>query len=1201
MVLAEKPSAARRIATSLAEGKPKKVKKGGVYYYRLRRNGEELVVAPAVGHLFGLTASNSSWNYPVFSTKWEPTYKKKGSKWTGKYLRNIERLSSGAKEFISATDYDREGSVISFNILRFVCHQENAKRMKFSTLTQSDLVEAFNKASEHLDFPQVEAGLARHYLDFFWGVNLSRALITALKEAGGYKTLSTGRVQGPTLKLLEDREREIEEFEPEPYWQLQLTGLIEEEEIVALHEEDKFWEKEKAEKIFNLCKDKDGTVSEVEKNRYKHWQPHPFDLTTLQREAYRCFKFSPKKTLDTAQILYEKGLCVSGDTLIPLPDGRLLTAGEIVEREIKQIMGVDKNLKTCPVNISDWIRLPSPETLKSIKLSNNDSLRLTEDHKVMVMRNGKIRWTKASELKNDDFIAVTDRLNISSSKKTLTILEVFDLLEKDIRENILILVKPELSKAIRQRLKEREFSVSSMAKIMKRKEVTVYKYFRLNRFPYHFIKWLIKNDIVEEEEIKNAAESYLLAKPGAGKLKLPFEIDTDFMYFAGLVAADGSLDGIHISFANIPKFEEVLKKYSDFFGRKLSKNKGGYYMSSSLLVKILNVLDIPTGKKSDKITINNVILKQRDSLIWAFLAGFFDGDGGVKLKLTGTGKSKTVRICFTSMSREFLSKLKLALLRFGINSYIYTYPEHSTKDAQDLLIYSDDFEAISEHMKKYLKIRLEEWEEVQKIYEPNKKYRHSSRLIPLFGEELKKHLELNNKLYKKFNLGNQTSKGKCIQKDVLSQLAEKVGDDFSKKLANGDLIWRKIKEIKDVEGDTFVFDVSTSTKNFIANGVVIHNCSYPRTSSQKLPPKIGYKKIMKKLKKQKKYSELSQKLLKRGYLKPNNGKKKDPAHPAVFPTGLRPKKINKDQQKLYDLIVKRFFSTFADPAIREKMKVTIQVEGENFISQGVRTIEKNWMNFYKPYARFKEQALPPVKKGQNVKNKELELLEKETQPPNRYSQSSILKKMESLSLGTKATRSTILQTLYDRNYITDRSIRVTELGKSVAKALENNCPEIISVELTKQFEEDMEKIREGKEDREKVIQQAKKTLKKILKEFKEKEKEIGKELLEGVKKSMEEERNIGKCKCGGDLMIRRSRKGKRFVGCSNYPECTETFSLPQNGKLKVLKEKCNGCGLPVIKVIQYKKRPWKLCVRCGFVGGKKGKKKSSKNKSSEKN
>jgi len=132
LIITEKPSAANKIAIALSDGKPKKVEKDGASYYKITRSGKEIVIVPAVGHLFALDqdSSNTHWTYPIFSVVWKPAYQEKGSEWSKKYYKNIESLVKGASDFISACDYDIEGSVIAWNILRFICKTEKGKRMR---------------------------------------------------------------------------------------------------------------------------------------------------------------------------------------------------------------------------------------------------------------------------------------------------------------------------------------------------------------------------------------------------------------------------------------------------------------------------------------------------------------------------------------------------------------------------------------------------------------------------------------------------------------------------------------------------------------------------------------------------------------------------------------------------------------------------------------------------------------------------------------------------------------------------------------------------------------------------------------------------------------------------------------------------------------------------------------------------------------
>lgn len=95
--------------------------------------------------------------------------------------------------------------------------------MKFSALTKKDLLKAWYNMEPTINFGMADAGIARHVLDWYWGVNLSRALTSAIKRASGkWMVLSTGRVQGPTLKFLVEREKEIQNFEPKPYWVIKM-------------------------------------------------------------------------------------------------------------------------------------------------------------------------------------------------------------------------------------------------------------------------------------------------------------------------------------------------------------------------------------------------------------------------------------------------------------------------------------------------------------------------------------------------------------------------------------------------------------------------------------------------------------------------------------------------------------------------------------------------------------------------------------------------------------------------------------------------------------------------------------------------------------------------------------------------------------------------------------------------------------------
>ncbi len=681
LIIAEKPNVARKIAYALAEGKPMRKTLNGVPYYEFSRDGKRIIVAPAVGHLFTLAPKTKVYGYPIFDIEWVPVYiAEKGKNYAKDYVKTLKELAKRADEFVVACDYDTEGEVIGYTALKYACGVDpsKAKRMKFSALTKKDLLKAWYNLEPTINFGMADAGIARHILDWYWGVNLSRALTQSIKRASGkWMVLSTGRVQGPTLKFLVEREREIANFKPTPYWVIKMLLEKNGEQYTAVYEKGRILDENEAKRIVEDAKKGPAFVEKIEVKQQKRNPPYPFDLGTLQREAYSAFGYSPKKTLEVAQKLYERGIT-----------------------------------------------------------------------------------------------------------------------------------------------------------------------------------------------------------------------------------------------------------------------------------------------------------------------------------------------------------------------------------------------------------------------------------------------------------------------------------------------------------------------------------SYPRTSSQKLPKNLNFRTIIQNLAKLPEYKPHAHELLGKGYLKPVEGQKDDPAHPAIYPTGELPKsgELSRDERNIYDLVVRRFLAAFADPALREIMKVTISSNGHRFILSGARTLKKGWLKIYGKYVKFDEVILPSFDEGEPIKVLQIKREKKKTKPPARYSPAAVIKKMEDLGIGTKATRAQILETLYSRGYIEGkRKIRVTPLGMKVIEALERNVPNIVSVELTRAFEEKMEEIMKRKLDKDRVIEESKGQLLKILKEFRAKEEDIGRELVEKLVAKKEKKKNVkghdekkplvvGKCpKCGGDLVVRYNhRTGKRFVGCSNWPKCNVTYPLLQRGQIIPTNKTCCD-GAPVVK-IREKGREYEICL-----------------------
>lgn len=652
LVITEKPQAAQKIANAI--GNPRKLAENNVPYYEIEKDGKIIYVASAVGHLFNLTYKQGSKGWPVFDIEWTPSYNQKSASFTKKYYSVLQKLAKRTSEVIIATDYDIEGEVIGWNVLRFICKTSKAKRMKFSTLTSPELKKAFESPEETINFGNAYAGETRHIIDWLYGINLSRALMSSIKKAGSFKILSIGRVQGPALKIIVEREKEIAAFKPEPYWQV--FAKVDTQEYK--HPKDIF-EKNELEKFQNISEAEAETQNKEERIN----PPSPFDLTTLQREAYRMYRFSPSSTLQLAQKLYLSGLI-----------------------------------------------------------------------------------------------------------------------------------------------------------------------------------------------------------------------------------------------------------------------------------------------------------------------------------------------------------------------------------------------------------------------------------------------------------------------------------------------------------------------------------SYPRTSSQKIPDSIKPKEILKKL--AKKFPEA--KTATRS--KPIEGQKSDPAHPSIYPTGDSGK-MNEDENKLYNLIVKRFISCFSPDAKTANRRTILTAtspktsEKVTFTASGLKIIDKGWTSVYP--AILEETEIPDL--SGKVKIDEIKNIEKETQPPKRYTPSSLITLLEKKNLGTKTTRSMIVDTLFDRGYLDGKSIQATPLGMKLIDTLEKYSSIIIDENLTKSLEEEMEKISSSSSDFEKkekeVIEKVKLILTDISKEFKSQEDKIGKALTEGIEnlRAQQNEQNelmpCPTCKTGKLRIVFNKALRRYFVGCSSYPNCKQTYSLPPNSLIKNTGNKSEN-GLPLLMAIRKGKKPW---------------------------
>lgn len=244
------------------------------------------------------------------------------------------------------------------------------------------------------------------------------------------------------------------------------------------------------------------------------------------------------------------------------------------------------------------------------------------------------------------------------------------------------------------------------------------------------------------------------------------------------------------------------------------------------------------------------------------------------------------------------------------------------------------------------------------------------------------------------------------------------------------------------------------------------------------------------------------------------------------------------------------------------------------IAGGTVVTKEGWLAVY-PYGRRADEEIPKLSEGEEVKVLGSELLAKETQPPGRYGQGRLVRLMEDLGLGTKATRPSIIQNLYDRGYVHDDPLVPTETGIAVAKALRDFASEIATHEMTAELERSMDEISEGKVSKDSVVDHSRDVLRQVYEHLESSQEEFA----EIVRSGIREDSVLGPCKkCGKNLTIRRARKsGKRFAGCEGYPECDQTYSLPPRGEIIPLGTLCEECDSPEIKVVGGR-RPWITCI-----------------------
>ena len=354
--------------------------------------------------------------------------------------------------------------------------------------------------------------------------------------------------------------------------------------------------------------------------------------------------------------------------------------------------------------------------------------------------------------------------------------------------------------------------------------------------------------------------------------------------------------------------------------------------------------------------------------------------------------------------------------------------------------------------------------------------------------------------------------------------------------------------------------------------------SYPRVDNTVYPSSLDLKDCVRTISKIPQYAPTCKALLSQPKLTATRGKQETTDHPPIYPTGAAdPEKLQPAAWKLYNLIARRFLATLMGPATIEGTKVTFDVNGEPFQASGNVLANPGFRSIY-PYGLKKDDQLPELHEGDVCDVEKMDLLAKQTEPPARYSQGKLIQEMEKRGLGTKSTRASIIDTLYQRKYLKNDPCEPSQLGMAIIDALNTYAPRITTPEMTSELEDDMTKVAEGTDTQTQVVTHSRALLAGMMDGLIEHTEDLS----EAIADAVTADAKIGVCpKCGRDLVVKTSAKTRgSFAGCMGWPDCDVTYPLPQ-GRIEALEGEaavCPNCGAPRIKVQPFRQKAYETCI-----------------------
>ncbi|WP_246939541.1 DNA topoisomerase III [Bacillus pinisoli] len=330
VIIAEKPDQGAMLASPFKSKK----QQGYIEIHPNEIFPKGAYVTWAVGHLCQLIAPEKykpewkKWSLerlPIIPDKFQ--YEVERSKY--KQFQVVKSLLTKKEvtEIIHAGDAGREGELIVRNIIHTVGVKKPMKRLWISSLTKKAIYSGFQELlTEDKTRNLFYEAYTRACADWVVGMNASRVYSILLQKKGMSDVFSAGRVQTPTLALIVKRENEIEAFQSEPFWEVLATFKMNNKTYEGKwqkEQDSRLKDEEMAKKIAAFCEKKEAVVKEMQTERKEYQPPYLFNLSSLQATANKRYKFSPKKTLDVLQQLYQKGI-----VSYPRSDSSFVTEGE---------------------------------------------------------------------------------------------------------------------------------------------------------------------------------------------------------------------------------------------------------------------------------------------------------------------------------------------------------------------------------------------------------------------------------------------------------------------------------------------------------------------------------------------------------------------------------------------------------------------------------------------------------------------------------------------------------------------------------------------------------------------------------------------------------------------------------------------------------------------------------------------------------